>query len=44
MEDSKILDLISRGRTDFIIELLKKSNWQELLNKGSIKTLQWVKS
>jgi len=42
METSKILQLISQGRTDFIIKLMKKSNWQNLLNEGHIKPLQWL--
>ncbi len=42
MEESKILNLISGGRTDFIIELMKKPNWKELLNRGGIKPLQWL--
>lgn len=42
MEESKIIELISRGRTDFIIELMKKPNWKKLLNNGRIKPLQWL--
>jgi len=42
MEESKIFKLISGGRTDFIIELMKKPDWKELLNKGGIKPLQWL--
>ncbi len=42
MYESKIFELISRGRTDFIIELIKIPNWKELLNKGHIKPLQWL--
>ena len=38
----KILDYISRGRTDFIIELMKASNWQEILQQGTVKPLQWL--
>jgi ankyrin repeat protein len=41
-EVNKILDLISRGRTDFVVELMKKPNWKELLHKGSVKPLQWL--
>lgn len=37
----KILELISRGRTDFILELLNKPNWKDLLQEGQIKPLQW---
>ena len=42
MEASKTIELISRGRTDFIIELIKKPNWKELLKEGRIKPLQWL--
>ncbi|UII34621.1 ankyrin repeat domain-containing protein [Fulvivirga ulvae] len=42
METSKILELISRGRTDFILELIRKENWKELLTEGRIKPLQWL--
>ncbi len=42
MEESTIMDFISRGRTDFIIELMKKPNWKDLLHKGQIKPLQWL--
>ncbi len=42
MEVEKILNLISRGRTDFIIELMKKPDWLEVLNQGRIKPLQWL--
>lgn len=27
----KIIELISRGRTDYILELLKEPNWKETL-------------
>ena len=42
MKTEKILEYISRGRTDFIIELMKSPDWKELLHQGSIKTLQWL--
>ena len=42
MEAQKILELISRGRTDFIIKLMQKQQWEELLNEGQIKPLQWL--
>lgn len=42
MEVTKILNLIGRGRTDYIFELLKKPDWQELLKQGPIKPLQWL--
>lgn len=42
MEVEKILEMISRGRTDFIFQLLDKPNWKETLHKGQIKPLQWI--
>ena len=42
MEASNIIKLISRGRTDFIIELMKLPNWQDMLHEGQIKPLQWL--
>jgi len=42
MEVEKILELISRGRTDFIVDLMKIPNWKELLHLGDIKPLQWL--
>ena len=42
MTPEKILEYISRGRTDFIFDLLRKPDWKEILNAGSIKPLQWL--
>ena len=42
METQKILEYISRGRTDCIIELMKISNWRSLLHEGPVKPLQWL--
>jgi ankyrin repeat protein len=42
MEATKILDYISRGRTDFIFELLKQPNWKTILRAGSVRPLQWL--
>lgn len=42
MEVDKVLECISRGRTDFIVELMKIPNWKELLHLGDIKPLQWL--
>ena len=42
MKLSKILDFISKGRTDFIIELMKIPEWETILHQGSVKTLQWL--
>ena len=42
MKTDKILDYISRGRTDFIIELMKQADWKDILQQGRIKPLQWL--
>lgn len=42
MEVKAILDHISRGRTDFIIDLIKEPDWHELLNVGQVTPLQWL--
>lgn len=42
MEVQTILENISRGRTDFITELLKHPNWKDLLHQGQVKPLQWL--
>ena len=41
MERSEILDLISRGRTDLVFELLGLPDWQTVLNEGQIKAMRW---
>lgn len=42
MEESEIFKRIQGGRTDCIVELMKKPNWIDLLGKGRIKLLQWL--
>jgi len=42
METERIIEFISQGRTDFIVRLIRKSNWKEILHEGQIKTLQWL--
>ncbi len=42
MEVQKILECISRGRTDFIFDLMKIPDWKELLNQGQVRPLQWL--
>ncbi len=42
MELQKILDHISRGRTDFVFELMKQQGWKDLLHEGQVKPLQWL--
>lgn len=41
MKADKILEYISRGRTDYIFQLLKDPNWKNLIQQGQVKTLQW---
>lgn len=41
MDKDKILDHISRGRTDLVFELLKLPNWQAVLLEGQYKAMQW---
>lgn len=41
MEKNTILDRISRGRTDLVLELLKLDGWKECLHEGNVKALQW---
>ncbi len=41
MDRETILDLISRGRTDFVFDLLKLSDWQKILHERQVKALQW---
>lgn len=42
MKFSDILNYISRGRTDFILELMKHPGWPEVLMEGQVKPLQWL--
>lgn len=42
MEPEKIIHFISRGRTDYIFQLLKKPDWKDLLHQGQVKPLQWL--
>jgi hypothetical protein len=42
MKTEKIIEFISRGRTDYILELLNEPNWKEILQDGQIKPLQWL--
>ncbi len=42
MELKKIIEYISGGRTEYILELLKEPDWKALLHKGQIKPLQWL--
>ena len=42
MKTEKILEYISRGRTDLIIEFLGLPDWKSLLHDGTVKPLQWL--
>lgn len=42
MKVEKIIELISRGRTDYILDLLNEPNWKLILQEGHIKPLQWL--
>lgn len=42
MEVEKILLLISRGRTDYILKILDQPNLEEILERGPVRTLQWM--
>lgn len=42
MDTPTIIDNISRGRTDYIVNLLKLSGWKNLLHEGQVKPLQWL--
>lgn len=42
MEAQLLLDYISRGRTDFILDLLQLPNYKQWLNHGEVKPLKWA--
>src|SRR5690606_8143879 len=42
MKFAEILELISRGRTDFFIELMGRENWKDSLNQGPVRPLPWL--
>lgn len=42
MEAEKILTSISKGRTDFIMELMEMPGWTKYLHEGDVKLLQWL--
>lgn len=41
MTRSRLLDLIARGRTDLLIDLLKLPDWRDALDDGPVKALPW---
>lgn len=40
--DHDIMNQISNGRTDLVIEFLKLPDWKSKLNQGDIKLIQWL--
>jgi ankyrin repeat protein len=42
MKTESILDRISKGRTDLLVDLMKDQSWKERLHEGVVKPLQWV--
>jgi hypothetical protein len=42
MKTENILDRISKGRTDLVVELMKDPTWKDQLNAGAVKPLQWL--
>ncbi len=41
MKKKALLDLISRGRTDLVFDLLSLPDWNAILHEGDVKPLQW---
>lgn len=41
MTRADILDRISRGRTDLVFDLLRRSDWPQVLDQGPVKVMQW---
>ncbi len=41
MSTADLLNHISQGRTDLVFELLRLSNWREVLEMGRVKVMQW---
>lgn len=41
MDTTELLDRIARGRTDLVFDLLRRSDWRELLSNGRIGPMQW---
>jgi len=42
MDPDRTIELISRGRTDRVFDLLRLTDWRERLNLGAVKPLQWL--
>jgi uncharacterized protein len=41
MTKESILDLIHRGRTDLVFDLLRLPDWRAILHEGQVKAMQW---
>ncbi len=41
MSKASILEGISKGRTDLVFDLVRLSDWRDVLQEGQIKALQW---
>jgi hypothetical protein len=41
MSKASILEGIGKGRTDLVFDLLRLSDWRNVLQEGQIKALQW---
>lgn len=41
MNKEEILNHISRGRTDFVFDLLRLPDWRQSLQEGQIRPMQW---
>lgn len=41
MSREKVLERISRGRTDLVFDLISLPDWQEILHQGDVKPMQW---
>ena len=42
MDAHKIMQHISRGRTDYIFKFLNLEDWKERLNDGPVQLIQWL--
>jgi ankyrin repeat protein len=42
MQSEQIIELISKGCTDYIFQLFQCHDWKDLLNEGQVKPLQWL--
>lgn len=42
MDTARLIELISAGRTDLVVELLARPDWRTALQAGDVKPLQWL--